>query len=247
MRIALTADPEIPVPPVQYGGIERIVDMLARGLVARGHEVTVFGHPKSATAGSFVAWQGRRSRSRIDTARNAATLARQVLAGRFDLLHSFSRIAYLTPILPLPIPKLMTYQREISRRSVKLGHTLSRGTLWFSAISRAMMKNVADVGTWRLVFNGVPLSTYKFRPRLNSSAPLVFLGRIEEIKGPHLAIEIAQRAGVPIVIAGNVPVEHRSWYESQIAPQHRWQEQCLILGRSMMRKKTSCSAGLVRC
>ena len=163
VRIALTADPEIPVPPIQYGGIERIVDMLARGLVARGHEVTVFAHPKSATAGNLVPWQGLNSRSRIDTARNATTLARKVMAGQFDLLHSFSRIAYLSPILPLPIPKLMTYQREISRRSVRLGHALSRGTLWFSAISRAMMQNVADIGTWRLIFNGVSLSTYEFR------------------------------------------------------------------------------------
>jgi glycosyltransferase involved in cell wall biosynthesis len=218
VRIALTADPEIPIPPIQYGGIERIVDMLARGLVARGHEVTVFAHPKSETSGNLVPWRGLDSRSRIDTARNATTLARKVMAGRFDLMHSFSRIAYLSPILPLPIPKLMTFQREISRRSVKLGHALSRGTLWFSAISRMMMHNVADVGTWRLVFNGVPLSTYEFRSHSDPFAPLVFLGRIEEIKGPHLAIEIARRAKVPLVIAGNIPTEHRSWYEAKIAP-----------------------------
>jgi glycosyltransferase involved in cell wall biosynthesis len=218
MRIALTADPEIPVPPVLYGGIERIVDLLARGLVARGHEVTVFANPDSATAGSFVPWQGRSSRSRIDTARNATTLARLVLLGRFDLLHSFSRVAYLAPILALPIPKLMTYQRKISRRSVKLGQALSRGTLWFSAISRSMMRNVADVGTWRLVFNGVPLSRYEYRAHSHLAAPLVFLGRIEEIKGPHLAIEIARRSGIPLVIAGNIPAEHRSWFESRIEP-----------------------------
>jgi len=42
----------------------------------------------------------------------------------------------------LPIPKLMTYQRDICRRSVRLGHALSRGSLHFSAISRGMMKDV---------------------------------------------------------------------------------------------------------
>ncbi len=218
MRIALTADPELPVPPILYGGIERVIDMLAHGLVARGHQVTVFAHPKFATAGKLISWQGRSSRSRIDTARNATMLARQVLAGRFDLLHSFSRVAYLAPILALPIPKLMTYQREISRRSIKLGHTLSRGTLWFSAISRSMMQHVADIGNWRLIFNGVPLSRYNFRPHPDPDAPLVFLGRIEEIKGPHLAIEVARRSGVPLIMAGTVPVEHRSWYETRIAP-----------------------------
>lgn len=47
LRIALTADPELPVPPRLYGGIERIVDMLGRELTAHGHEVTLFAHRKS--------------------------------------------------------------------------------------------------------------------------------------------------------------------------------------------------------
>jgi glycosyltransferase involved in cell wall biosynthesis len=218
LRIALTADPELPVPPVHYGGIERIVDMLARGLLARGHEVTVFGHPDSAVVNRLVAWPGRTSRSTVGTARNAATLASHVLLKRFDLVHSFSRLAYLTPILPLPIPKLMTYQRQISRRSVRLGYALSRGTLRFSAISRCVMQSVADVGIWHLVFNGVPLSTYQFRADPGPVAPLLFLGRVERIKGPHLAIETARRTGLPLVIAGNVPPEHRAFFETEVAP-----------------------------
>ena len=72
------------------------------------------------------------------------------------------------------------------------------------------MRNVQDIGTWHLVFNGVPLATYRFVPDPGRDAPLVFLGRIEEIKGPHLAIEIARRVGLHLVIAGNIPNEHRS-------------------------------------
>jgi glycosyltransferase involved in cell wall biosynthesis len=218
LRIALTADPEIPVPPLHYGGIERIVDLLAKGLVARGHEITVFAHPDSMTPGRLVSWPGRMSQSKMHTARNAAVLTGQVLTGHFDLVHSFSRVAYLAPILPMSIPKLMTYQRAISRRSVRLGHGLSRGTLWFSTISAHLMRGVADIGTWRLVPNGVPLATYDFRPDPGPEAPLVFIGRIEEIKGPHLAIAIALRAGVPLVIAGNVPHEHRSFFDAAIRP-----------------------------
>jgi glycosyltransferase involved in cell wall biosynthesis len=218
LRIALTADPEIPVPPIFYGGIERIVDMLAQGLMARGHDVTVFAHRDSTTAGRLVPWPGHASRSRIDATRNAATLARYVFGRQFDLVHSFSRVAYLAPLLPLPIPKLMTYQRDISRRSVRFGHGLSHGSLWFSAISRQMMRPVMDVGTWRLVFNGVPLATYDFQPDPGPDAPLVFLGRVEEIKGPHLAIEVARRSGFPLVIAGNVPAEHGPFFEAKIKP-----------------------------
>jgi glycosyltransferase involved in cell wall biosynthesis len=218
LRIALTADPEIPVPPRLYGGIERVVDMLARGLAARGHEVTLFAHPESRSAGRLVPWPGRSSVSLRDTVANSATLSRDVLRGRFDLVHSFSRVAYLLPTLPLPVPKLMTYQRAISRRSVHLGHSLSRGTLWFSAISRWMMGHVQDCGTWRVVFNGVPLDTYRFSADPGDDAPLVFLGRLEEIKGPHLAIEVALRAERRLILAGNVPPEHRPWFEREVEP-----------------------------
>jgi glycosyltransferase involved in cell wall biosynthesis len=218
LRIALTADPELPVPPRLYGGIERIVDMLARGLDARGHDVTVFAHRDSATAGRLVPWPGLASRAAIDTVRNVSALATRVLAARFDVVHSFSRIAYLTPILPLSIPKLMTYQRDISPRTVRLGHSLSRGTLSFSAISRWMMRPVERIGLWSMIPNGVPLSAYDFQPTVTDDAPLVFLGRIEEIKGPHLAIDIARRAGAPLVIAGNIPEAHRAWFAANVAP-----------------------------
>src|SRR5262249_45087918 len=119
---------------------------------------------------------------------------------------------------PGSIPKLMTYQREITRRSVQFGHALSRGSLWSTAISRWMMRDVQDVGTWRLVFNGVPLGSYNFQPDPGPDAPLVFLGRLEAIKGPHLAIEIARRASVPLVIAGNIAPEHRAWFDATVAP-----------------------------
>jgi glycosyltransferase involved in cell wall biosynthesis len=218
VRVALTADPELPVPPLHYGGIERIVDMLARNLVKRGHDVTLFAHPQSSCPVRRIGWRGANSASRLDTLRNAGTLAGHIAAGGFDIVHSFSRIAYLAPLLPLPIPKLMSYQREISPRTTRAAYRLSRGTLEFSAISRNMIERSKLAGTWHLIPNGVPLESYQFRSTADSDAPLVFLGRIEEIKGPHLAIEIARRAGFRLVLAGNVPTAHRGWFEAQVAP-----------------------------
>ena len=218
MRIALTVDPEIEVPPIHYGGIERIADMLARNLQQRGHEVTLFANPRSGCPVEVVGWPGRSSISRADTARNAATLAHQAAKRGFDIIHSFSRIAYLTPLLPLPIPKLMSYQREISPYTTALAHRLARATLEFTAISRQMIARNKLLGVWHLVPNGVPLETYTFRENVPSDAPLIFLGRIEEIKGPHLAIEVARVSGRPLIIAGNVPKEHQSWFEAHVAP-----------------------------
>lgn len=218
MRIILTADPELPVPPRYYGGIERVVDILVRGLIERGHEVTLFAHAASVTGGRLVGWPGQRSNAKMATLRNMSQLAIGVLRHKPDIVHSFSRVAYLAPILVASVPKLMTYQRPIHRRSVELGHAFSRGSLWFSAISRQMTAGVSNIGTWRIVHNGVPLGRYTFEADPGGHAPLVFLGRIEPIKGAHLAIEIAKRANCRLVIAGNIPAEHQAYFRSTIEP-----------------------------
>jgi glycosyltransferase involved in cell wall biosynthesis len=116
------------------------------------------------------------------------------------------------------LPKLMTYQREVTRRSVALANTLSRGSLQFAAISRHMMSPVQDVGVWHLVYNGVPMKTFRFSASVGADAPLVFLGRVEHVKGTHLAIEIARRAGMPLVIAGNIPSEHQGYFDINVKP-----------------------------
>jgi glycosyltransferase involved in cell wall biosynthesis len=81
-----------------------------------------------------------------------------------------------------------------------------------------MMENSPLPGRWHLVPNGVPLRSYAFRSAVPADAPLVFLGRIEEIKGAHLAVEVARRAGHRLILAGNVPPEHRAWFETHLAP-----------------------------
>lgn len=218
LKIALTADPDLPVPPGLYGGLERIVDLLAHGLVERGHEVTLFAHPDSQTAGRLVPWPGKRAQSSLDTLRNAAALARHVLTDGFDVIHSNSRIAYLLPVLPLPVPKIMTYHRSITPKPVKLGHRLSRGSLSFTAISDWMTADVHHIGHWDMVPNGVPLDVYDATDGVADDAPLVFLGRVEEIKGPHLAIQIAKATNHRLILAGNIPDEKRAWVEAHVMP-----------------------------
>jgi glycosyltransferase involved in cell wall biosynthesis len=216
VNIVLTADPEIPVPPKHYGGIERIVDMLAKGLLARGHQVTLFAHPESVSSGRLVPWTGPASGSRRDTIRNAASLARHVAAQRYDVLHSFSRLAYLLPVLPLTLPKIMSYQRAISPRTTRLADRLAMGSLEFTAVSRWMIEPVKHIGRWHVIPNGVPADVFTYRPTVPPESPLVFLGRIEEIKGPHLAIEVARNTGNRLVIAGNVPPEKEAWARENV-------------------------------
>ena len=216
MRIAFTVDPELPVPPLHYGGVERIADSVVRGLVARGHAVTLFAHRDSSAPASLVAWPGTSSTSNAETVANALKLASHVAFHRPDVIASFSRIAILAPVLAFRVPKVMTYHRAITSRSVRWGHILSRGSLEFTAISRWMIQDVASLGRWSVVPNCIPLESYTPRLGVAADAPFVFLGRIEEIKGPHLAIELARRCGRPLIIAGNVPVEHRGWVAEHV-------------------------------
>jgi glycosyltransferase involved in cell wall biosynthesis len=220
LRIAITVDPEIPVPPVLYGGIERIVDMLLRALVQRGHDVTLFANPDSHVPCRLVPYQRLRSQSKIDTLTNMWHVSEEIHRGRFDLVHSFARLAYLMPLLPLNIPKLMSYQRGISARSVRLGSLLSRGTLSFTGCSAQLIRRWQANRRFHVVYNGVPLERYGATERVSEDAPLTYLGRVEEIKGVHLAIEVAKSSGRRLLIAGNVPEapHHQRYFAEQILP-----------------------------
>ena len=219
-RIAITADPEVPVPPKLYGGIERMVNMLVCGLVERGHSVTLFAHPDSDVPCELQPYPGQNSRSKSDLFENMWHVSSKILRGRYHLVHSFGRLAYLLPIIPLSIPKVMSYQRAITPRSVVWGKRLARGSLHFTGCSRCIIGPFAGNANWDVVFNGVPTNIYHFRDKVDENAPLVFLGRVEEIKGAHLAVEVALRSSHKLIIAGNVPEEakHRALFEEKIAP-----------------------------
>ena len=218
LEVLVTADPELPVPPRHYGGIERIIELLVTGLRQRGHRVTLMAHRDSTVDCERVSYAPTRSDSTIDTARNSALLLRETLRRKPDVVQSFGRLAYLAPLLPLPVPKVMSYQRAVTPRSVRWGARASRGTLHFTGCSRQLIRDVASIGDWRVIPNGVPISRYDFVPAVPARAPLVFLGRVEAIKGTHVAIEVAKASGRPLVIAGNVEAAHRQYFASQIEP-----------------------------
>lgn len=219
MKIAITADPMIPVPPQLYGGIERIIDMLIRGLTERGHDVTLFAHSESAVACRLVPYPAK-GQGVADVLKNTLTVSR-LLAGRYDLVHSFGRLAYLSLLLPTGLPKLMSYQREPTFSQVRKAVRVARkGSLWFTGCSEYIAAQIRPYAPSFAIPNGVPLETYTFTPRVAPDAPLVFLGRLEHIKGPHVAIEVAQRSGRSLIIAGNVPDDEASnvYFATRIQP-----------------------------
>ena len=211
LRIAITVDPYIPVPPQLYGGIERVVDFLVRGLMERGHQVAMIAHPESRTAAELIPYGvpphlGIRPRL-TELCQVGSILWRR--RRKFDLIHSFGRLAALLPVLPARrLPKIQSYQREgVPWKGVKKAVLLAGSSIQFTGCSTNLYRERprhGDLGgRWRTIFNGVDLTKYEFVDSVSEDAPLLFLGRLEPIKGAHNAIAIARAAGRDLIIAGN--------------------------------------------
>jgi glycosyltransferase involved in cell wall biosynthesis len=205
MRILLTVDPEIPVPPITYGGIERIVDALVRELRRQGHHIGLAAHPASTTAcDAFFPWAKQRSQNLSDTVHNARVLYRAAKSFDPDLIHSFSRLFYLLPVLSTPVPKVMSFQREPAARTVRIASAIARNSLSFTGCSEYICgQGRRGGGEWAAIHNFVDTDYYDFQETVPIDAPLMFLSRIEADKGAHTAIAVAQRVGRKLLIAGN--------------------------------------------
>jgi glycosyltransferase involved in cell wall biosynthesis len=90
--------------------------------------------------------------------------------------------------------------------------------LSFTSCSERLIRDVASLAPWRVIHNAVPTERYAWTPHVPVDAPLVFLGRVEHIKGVHIAIDVAQRSGRRLVIAGNVADEHREYFDREVRP-----------------------------
>jgi glycosyltransferase involved in cell wall biosynthesis len=222
LRIAITADPYLPVPPRLYGGIERVVALLVSGLVRRGHEVTLIAHPGSDTPAPLIAYGVPPHRGWYPRVRELLQVGASLmtLRSRVDIIHSFGRLAALAPVLPLrTVKKIQSYQRAIPWSGVRRAARLGRGSVWFTGCSTSLYASdvrSTEATYWRTVFNCVDVSTYDAVTSVPGDAPLAFLGRIERIKGTHAAVQIARAAGRRLVIAGNIA--DAAYFQSEIEP-----------------------------
>jgi glycosyltransferase involved in cell wall biosynthesis len=217
LRITVIADPIVPVPPVGYGGTERVVHSLCEGLHQRGHEVTLLAAPGSHGPWKIVAHRPP------DNSRYLSRAYRKILfqllslrhtAGR-DLVISFGRLDYLWALLRSGRNVMQSFQNPISQSDAESIPLTAKAVL--VSVSDAQRAHIKS-GSWSTIYNAVPVAKMKF-----SIAPgnhLAFLGRLHPNKGAHIAIRIAQAANRPLVIAGNLPDDDagRAYFEGEIKP-----------------------------
>lgn len=217
MNIAVIADPFLPVPPQFYGGIERVIELLIIQLLKKGHQVTLFAHKDSSVNCTLIPFkEGSNTKTNLQ---NAYLINSTLFKQKFDVVHSFGRLINLLPIMPTSVPKLMSYQREPTIIQVKKAMRLSRrSTLAFTGCSNYISDKIKSVAPAYTIYNGVDIDKYTWAETIDPDAPLVFLGRIEFIKGTHTAIELARRTDKKLVIAGNIPKQEQGYFDKQIAP-----------------------------
>ncbi|MBS1935773.1 MAG: glycosyltransferase, partial [Bacteroidetes bacterium] len=235
MKILLVMDPGILVPPKGYGGIERIVALLAEEYYRQGHTVDVLATQGSRVEGCTMYPIGKAGFPPGKKEMNKAIFRAWKFIWKnrkkYDLIHNFGRLLYLLPVLNHPVKKIMCYQREITARNIRIYNSLPNKNIIFSGCSADLVKRANAPGRWVTIHNAVDFTVYSLTTNLATDAPLIFLGRIERIKGCHTAIAMAKATGNKLIIAGNKPAsgEELEYFEKEIQP-HIDNQQIIYVG-----------------
>lgn len=234
MKILLLMDPGIGVPPPFYGGHERLVALFAQEYLRLGHEVTLLAGPGSVIDGKVYEFGiNNLQRSSLQRFKEliAAWIFLQQNKKKFDLIHNFGRLLYLLPILKNPVKKIMTYGRQVSPPGIKKTNLLQPKNLIFTACSQYCTSTGNVAGNWKTIYNAIDFSKYQLKKQVLKEAPLMFLGRLDWVKGLHTAIKIAKATNHILWIGGNIPETHDNYqyYKREIEPQING-EQIIYLG-----------------
>jgi glycosyltransferase involved in cell wall biosynthesis len=203
MRVLFVGTDFAPVPPTHYGGIERVVAEISASMARRGHACALLATPGSGVEGVDThVWQpASRLSSAVSFGMQTLSLGRAFEA---DLVHSFGQTKWIMPWAMSGGRALLSFG-VLPQRRIRLVRPLLAGRLLFAGCSDYITRAGRDLigGRWRTVYNCLDVTRYRWTDTVADDAPLVFLSRIDPIKGPHLAIDLARRAGRRLVIAGN--------------------------------------------
>jgi glycosyltransferase involved in cell wall biosynthesis len=219
MKIGVIAPWEGLTPPGRYGGTERVVDGLCRGLLAQGHDVLLVAPMGSRCPVPMIAL-------RVGNDQNAATVeaayairAYQALRdARVDVIHDHTRVGCLIGD-PADIPVITTNHNLFdAERRLIYDESAARGA-WVVAISNhhASTADQAGVRIAGVVHNGIDVN--RIPTGRGDGGYAAVLSRMTPDKGIREAIEVARNAGMPLLIAAKMqtPAEQQ-YYRDVIHP-----------------------------
>lgn len=200
-KIAILAPVAWRTPPRHYGAWESIASGIAEGLVSRGWEnVTLFATRESVTKAKLVGWIEKgyeEDKSQIPLVSTVYHIQKVMeRAGQFDLIHNNFDYIPLTYLRLIQTPMLTTIH-GFSDEDIKRVYRDHKDTYYVSISDSDRDSELPYLAT---VYNGIDLSNLTFREKPGDK--LVFYGRIHPDKGLHLAIEVSQKAKLPLIVAG---------------------------------------------
>ena len=222
LRAAIVAPVWFAVPPTGYGGIELVVSLLAEGLVAAGHDVTLFASGDSLTKGRLSAVFPTAPSDQIG---RTFTELRHVLAGyasaeEFDVINDHTGMLgtavgglVKTPVLSTVHGPLDTAElQEMYGRIAKLAPSVG-----LISISENQRRPMPDLPWAATIPNAIDLSIYPCKPHRGEY--LLFVGRMSPDKGAHRAVAVAMDLGIPLKIAGKRrEVKERQYFAEFVEP-----------------------------
>jgi glycosyltransferase involved in cell wall biosynthesis len=220
MRIAQVAPLYERVPPLYYGGTERIVSYLTEELINQGHELTLFASGDSVTQAELVSpcEQSLRLNSACrDRLAYHLLQLEQVSrnAAAFDIIHFHTDCLHYPLSRKLAAPHLTTLHGRLDLPDlVPLYHEFADVPV--VSISRSQTIPLPWINWQGTVHHGIPLDLHEYKT--DQGDYLAFLGRISPEKRVDRAIEIAKRAKMKLKIAAKVDPVDRRYMDTEIRP-----------------------------
>jgi glycosyltransferase involved in cell wall biosynthesis len=219
MRIAVLAPPFIAVPPDAYGGTELFVAHLAEALVTRGHDVIVYANGASKVrctvrwTYSECDWPPRPGADpTLKNLDHAAWAIRDAARDAVDVVHLNDAIAVpLSRFLDVPVLHTLHHPHESALSALYARYP----EITYITISDSQRRR-ETMPKMRMVHHGLRIDDYRFNEHKHGY--LAFLGRMAPVKGPHLAIEVARRSGIPLKLAGEIQPAFQDYWDSMVRP-----------------------------
>jgi glycosyltransferase involved in cell wall biosynthesis len=218
IRIGIIAPPWVSVPPPAYGGTEAVIDVLARGLAAAGHEVVLF-----ATGDSTCAVE-RAAALAVAPGINVGGSAVEVFHLRnayerfdaVDIIHDHTTLGPLLFGRNARCPVVATNHNPFAEPFASLYSPL-HGEVPIIALSRHHASTAAPTPIAAVIHHGLVAEEFPLGDGEGGYA--LFLGRMTPEKGPDRAVRIAQALGVPLVLAGKMHTDAElDYFDDKIRP-----------------------------